>query len=58
MASILSIIGTITVEQSIEQIAAMRIALITIGALAASNLLLVILMSASRKKKANQGQSP
>ena len=36
-----------------EQADAMRIALITIAALAAANLLLVILMVAGRKKKAD-----
>ena len=38
---------------AIEQADAMRIALITIAALAAANVLLVILMVAGRKKKAD-----
>ena len=44
-----------TVEQAVEatqQAQAMRVALITIAALAAANLLLIILMVTGRKKKA------
>jgi len=44
------------VEQAVEvaqQTNAMRIALITIAALAAANLLLVILIATGRKKKAD-----
>ena len=60
MTTISGLLATVLAQQSPEQaveaaqqVFTMRIALITIGALAAANLLLVILMAAGRKKKAD-----
>ena len=59
MTTIFGLLATVLAQQTPEQLAAaqqanaMRIALITIAALAAANLLLVILMAAGRKKKAD-----
>ena len=57
MTTISGLLATVLAQQTPEQLAAvqqanvMRIALITIAALAATNVLLVILIVTSRKKK-------
>ena len=58
MTTIFGLLATLLAQQTPEQAAevvqqtnAMRIALITIAALAAANVLLVILIATSRKKK-------
>ena len=57
MTTIFGLLATVLAQQAPEQIAAtqqantMRIALITIAALAATNVLLVILVVTGRKKK-------
>jgi len=57
MTTIFGLLATVLAQQAPEQIAAtqqantMRIALITIAALAATNVLLVILIVTGRKKK-------
>jgi len=59
MTTISGLLATVLAQQIPEQVAAaqqanaMRIALITIAALAATNVLLVILIAAGRKKKAD-----
>ena len=59
MTTISALLATVLAQQTPEQLAAaqqanaMRIALITIAALAAANLLLVILIATGRKKKAD-----
>ena len=59
MTTIFGLLATVLAQQTPEQVAAaqqanaMRIALITIAALAATNVLLVILIFTGRKKKAN-----
>ncbi len=59
ISSLLAAVDPAKAEEALEQVAAaaeqartMQIALITIAALAAANLLLVILISVGRKKKA------
>ena len=57
MTTMLGLLATMLAQQTPEQVTAaqqtnaMRIALITIAALAAANVLLVILIATSRKKK-------
>ncbi len=59
MTTIFGLLATVLAQQTPEQVAAaqqanaMRIALITIAALAATNVLLVILIVAGRRKKAD-----
>ncbi len=59
MTTISGLLATVLAQQTPEQLAAaqqanaMRIALITIAALAATNVLLVILIFTGRKKKAD-----
>ncbi len=59
MTTIFGLLATVLAQQTPDQLAAaqqanaMRIALITIAALAATNVLLVILIVVGRKKKAD-----
>jgi hypothetical protein len=59
MTTIFGLLATVLAQQTPDQLAAaqqanaMRIALITIAALAATNVLLVILIFTGRKKKAD-----